>query len=116
MITFKVILYITIVAIVFIAAITVSKKLTSKFIEKTNKQIAENNEALIVAEVKSEVFEKQKEEVIESVAELKLEVNDQITDAVTQIQPEVADTVEEAKENIIKKTRRRRKPAAKKNK
>jgi len=113
MITFKVILAVVIIAIVFIAIIKVSNILTDNAIEKTNKQLAENSVNLGKVEVKTEVVEKQKKEVIDSVNELKLEVNDQITDAVTQINPEVPEMISEVKENIIKKTRRRRKPAAK---
>ena len=94
-----------IVAILGILAVTQSKR-TNKKLEKTAKQIDDNNQQIDVIQGKTELIEEQRVTVKQRIAKKQATIDELKTEKETiNIEP-VA--IESAKENIIKKTRRGR--------
>ena len=95
------------VILAIIAAIFVSDKLNKKKIEKTDKQLDDNNHKLDQLQGKTEVIEEQRQEVIEEIKETKTEI-EELQTAKEDLQIEER-PIDEAKQNILNKTRRGRK-------
>jgi peptidoglycan hydrolase CwlO-like protein len=94
------------VILAIIAAIFVSDKLNKKKIEKTDKQLDDNNQQLDQIQGKTEVIEEQREEVKQEIQETKSEI-EELQTAKEELHVEEK-PVEEAKQNILNKTRRGR--------
>ena len=93
------------VAILGILAFTQSKR-TNKKLEKTAKQIDDNNQQIDIIQGKTELVEEQRVTVKQSIAKKQATIDELKTEKETIIIVPV--TIEDAKENIIKKTRRGR--------
>ena len=94
-----------IVTILGILAVTQSKR-TNKKLEKTAKQIDDNNQQIDIIQGKTELVEEQRVNVKQRIAKKQATIDELKTEKETiNIEP-VA--IESAKENIIKKTRRGR--------
>ena len=90
-----------------IGAIFVSDKLNKKKIEKTDKQLKDNNKQIDQLQGKTEVIEDQRKEVKQEIQETKTEIEElQTVKEELQVETRPAD---EAKKNILIKTRRGRK-------
>ena len=94
-----------IVAILGILAVTQSKR-TNKKLEKTAKQIDDNNQQIDVIQGKTELIEEQRVTVKQRIAKKQATIDELKTEKETIAIEPVA--IESAKENIIKKTRRGR--------
>ena len=94
-----------IVAILGILAITQSKR-TNKKLEKTAKQIDDNNQQIDIIQGKTELIEDQRVTVKQHITKKQAIIDELKTEKETIIIVPV--TIEDAKENIIKKTRRGR--------
>jgi uncharacterized protein YoxC len=93
------------VAILGILAVTQSKR-NNKKLEKTAKQIDDNNQQIDIIQGKTELVEEQRITVKQDIAKKQAKIDELKTEKETiNIEP-VA--IESAKENIIKKTRRGR--------
>ena len=93
------------VSILGILSITQSKR-TNKKLEKTAKQIDDNNQQIDIIQGKTELVEEQRVTVKQRIAKKQATIDELKTEKETiNIEP-VA--IESAKENIIKKTRRGR--------
>ena len=95
------------VILAIIAAIFVSDKLNKKKIKKTDKQLADNNKKIDQLQGKTEAIEEQRVEIKQEIQETKTEIQELQT-AKEELQIEEK-PVEEAKQNILNKTRRGRK-------
>ena len=94
-----------IVAILGILAITQSKR-TNKKLEKTAKQIDDNNQQIDIIQGKTELIEEQRVTVKQRIAKKQATIDELKTEKETiTIEPV---EIKSAKENIIKKTRRGR--------
>jgi uncharacterized protein YoxC len=93
------------VAILGILAITQSKR-TNKKLEKTAKQIDDNNQQIDIIQGKTELVEEQRVTVKQRIAKKQATIDELKTEKETIMVGPVA--IESAKENIIKKTRRGR--------
>ena len=93
------------VAIIGIFAVT-SSKLTSKKLRKTAKQIDDNNQQIDIIQGKTELVEEQRVHVKQRIAKKQATIDELKTEKETILVGPVA--IENAKENIIKKTRRGR--------
>jgi len=93
------------VAILSILAITQSKR-NNKKLEKTAKQIDDNNQQIDIIQGKTELVEEQRVTVKQSIAKKQATIDELKTEKETIAIEPVA--IESAKENIIKKTRRGR--------
>ena len=94
-----------IVAILGILAVTQSKR-TNKKLEKTAKQIDDNNQQIDVIQGKTELIEEQRVTVKQRIAKKQATIDELKTEKETiTIEPV---EIKSAKENIIKKTRRGR--------
>jgi uncharacterized protein YoxC len=94
-----------IVAILGILAVTQSKR-TNKKLEKTAKQIDDNNQQIDIIQGKTELVETQRVTVKQSITKKQAKIDELKTEKETLVIEPVA--IEDAKENIIKKTRRGR--------
>ena len=95
------------VILAIIGAIFVSDKLNKKKIEKTDKKLDDNNKKIDQLQGKTEAIEEQRVEVKEEIQETKTEI-EELQTAKDELQIEEK-PVEEAKQNILNKTRRGRK-------
>jgi len=93
------------VAILGILAITQSKR-TNKKLEKTAKQIDDNNKQIDIIQGKTELVEEQRITVKQDIAKKQATIEELKTEKETIMIGPVA--IKDAKENIIKKTRRGR--------
>ena len=93
------------VAILGILAITQSKR-TNKKLEKNAKQIDDNNQQIDIIQGKTELVEMQRVTVKQSITKKQAKIDELKTEKETLVIEPVA--IEDAKENIIKKTRRGR--------
>ena len=94
-----------IVAILGILAVTQSKR-TNKKLEKTAKQIDDNNQQIDIIQGKTELIEEQRVNVKQGIAKKQAKIDKLKTEKETiDIEPV---PIEDAKENILKKTRRGR--------
>jgi peptidoglycan hydrolase CwlO-like protein len=91
-----------------IGAIFVSDKLNKKKIEKTDKQLKDNNKQIDQLQGKTEIIEDQRKEIKQDIQETKQTIAE-LQDAKSNIKPNELPVVE-AKQNILNKTRRGRKP------
>ena len=96
------------VVLAIIAAIFVSDKLNKNKIKKTDKQLDDNNKKLDQIQNKTEIIEEQREEVKQEIKETKTEI-ETLQQAKENLQVNEL-PVEDAKQNILNKTRRGRKP------
>ena len=89
-----------------------TKKNKDKQLDKSDSDIQKNNNDIVVAETKADEIETKKQQSAEAIEvfEEKIEVLEAAAKVVDI--PVITDVVA-AKENIIKKTKRRRKPASK---
>lgn len=94
-----------IIAFFGILAITQSKR-TNKKLEKTAKQIDDNNQQIDIIQGKTELVETQRVTVKQSITKKQAKIDELKTEKETLVIEPVA--IEDAKENIIKKTRRGR--------
>ena len=94
-----------IVAILGILAVTQSKR-TNKKLEKTAKQIDDNNQQIDIIQGKTELIEEQRITVKQRITKKQAKIDELKTEKETIMIGPVA--IEDAKENIIKKTRRGR--------
>ena len=94
-----------IVAILGILAVTQSKR-TNKKLEKTAKQIDDNDQQIDIFQGKTELVEEQRVNVKQRITKKQATINELKTEKETIAIEPVA--IESAKENIIKKTRRGR--------
>jgi TolA-binding protein len=94
-----------IIALFGILAITQSKR-NNKKLEKNAKQIDNNNQKIDIIQGKTELVEDQRVTVNQSIAKKQAKIDKLKTEKETIIIGPVA--IEDAKENIIKKTRRGR--------
>jgi chromosome segregation ATPase len=95
------------VILAIIAAIFVSDKLNKKKVTKLDKKIDDNNQQIDQLQGKTEVIEEQRVEIKEEIQETKTEI-EELQTAKEELQVEEK-PVEEAKQNILNKTRRGRK-------
>ena len=94
-----------IVAIIGIFAVTLSKR-TNKKLEKTAKQIDDNNQQIDIIQGKTELVDEQRVNVKQRITKKQATINELKTEKETVVIRPVE--IEDAKENIIKKTRRGR--------
>lgn len=94
-----------IIAFFGILAITQSKR-TNKKLEKTAKQIDDNNQQIDIIQGKTELVEEQRITVKQDIAKKQANIEELKTEKETIMIGPVA--IKDAKENIIKKTRRGR--------
>lgn len=94
--------------IAFIAIIFTSDKINKKKVTKSNAKIDNNNQKIDQLQGKTEVVEEQRDEVKDQIQNTKQDIEDLQT-AKDNIQIDEL-SVTDAKQNILKKTRRGRKP------
>jgi peptidoglycan hydrolase CwlO-like protein len=91
-----------------IAVILCKDRKTKTTVAKTDVKIAQNNQQIKDVDTKIDDVVKQKEEVVEDIKSQEQVVED-IKEAKEHIEVKPSETVEVAKENILKKTNRGRK-------
>jgi len=96
-----------IIAILGILAVTQSKRTTKK-LEKNAKQIDDNNQQIDIIQGKTESIETQRTNVKQRITKKQEKIDELKIEKETIVVETVA--IQDAKENIIKKTRRRRTP------
>ena len=102
------------IATIIITFLLFKNKKTKTVISKTDNQISDNKQVVDNAQGHIEEIEDQKQDVKDDI-KVREDVVEELKDQAKKIQPDVVTDVTEAKENIIKKSKRRgRKPNAKK--
>lgn len=94
--------------IAFIAIIFTSEKINKKKVTKTDAKIDNNNKQIDQIQGKTEIIDDQRNAVKQDIQETKQDIAE-LQDAKTDIKP-IELPVDEAKQNILNKTRRGRKP------
>lgn len=99
---------------VIVTFFLIKNKTTKKKIDKSDKKIADNKSAADNAQGRIDQIEDQKQDVKTDI-ETREDVIETLKDKAEEVKPEEVSDIAEAKENIVKKTKRRgRKPKAKK--
>lgn len=99
---------------VIVTFFLIKNKTTKKKIDKSDKQISDNKSTADKAQGHIDQIEDQKQDVKTDI-EKHEDVIETLKDKAEEVKPEEVSDVAEAKENIVKKTKRRgRKPKAKK--
>lgn len=96
------------VILAIVAIIFASDKINKKKLAKTDVNIDDNNQQIDIIQGKTEVIETQREEVKDEIQDTKQDIKD-LQDAKDNIQVTEL-PVSAAKQNILNKTRRGRKP------
>ena len=94
------------IAAIFAIFVVASTRRNKNKAEKINDQIKQNDSEIDKSEGHVEAIEEQRAEVVEDIKTTESEI-DALKQSAEEVKPEVLD-VAEAKENILKKTRRRK--------
>lgn len=105
-------LFVAGIAAIFGIFMLTSKRRSNKKLDKLQKQIDDNKEIVDQLDGKIEIVEEQREEVKEEIKQQEQVITD-LKEQKDNIVIEEPNTVQEAKQNILNKTKRGRKPKRK---